>query len=63
MVSGTFTVNGKARSISGKLNGDEFSFTDGGSRYTGRVNSGRIDGSLKNNAGTKAWSATRQTKS
>jgi hypothetical protein len=63
MVSGTLTVNGKARSISGKLNGDELSITDGGSRYTGRVNGERIDGSLKNNAGAKAWSATRQTKS
>lgn len=63
MVSGTLTVNGKARSISGKLSGDELSFTDGGSRYTGRVNGERIDGSLKNNAGAKAWSATRQTKS
>jgi hypothetical protein len=63
MVSGTLTVNGKARSISGKLNGDELSITDGGSRYTGRVNGERIDGSLKNNAGAKAWSATRHTKS
>lgn len=63
MVSGTHTVNGTARSISGKLNGDEISFTDGGSRYTGRVNGERIDGSLKNGAGNKAWTATRQTKS
>jgi len=63
MVSGTLTVSGKARSISGKLNGDEISITDGGARYTGRVNGERIDGSLKNSAGAKAWSATRQTKS
>lgn len=63
MVSGTLTVNGTPRSISGKVNGDEISFTDGGSRYTGRVNGERIDGSLKNGAGNKAWTATRQTKS
>lgn len=61
MVSGTLTVNGTPRSISGKLNGDEISFTDGGSRYTGRVNGERIEGSLKNGAGNKAWTATRQT--
>jgi hypothetical protein len=63
MLTGTLTVAGKPRSISGRLHGDELSITDGGTRYTGRVNGERIEGTMTNSAGTKAWSATRQTKS
>lgn len=63
MLSGTLTVNGAARSVSGKLNGDQISFTDGGTTYAGRVDGERIEGTLKNSAGSKPWSAARQSQS
>jgi hypothetical protein len=41
--------------INGKLNGDQITFTAGGTQYTGRVNGNAMEGSA---AGSK-WSATR----
>jgi SAM-dependent methyltransferase len=55
MISGTLK-NGKVVSpINGKLNGDQISFTAGGTQYTGRVNGNSMEG----NAGGAKWSATR----
>ena len=46
------------RPISGKLNGDEISFTAGGAQYTGRVNGNTIEGTVKGGSNGK-WTATR----
>jgi hypothetical protein len=42
--------------VTGKLNGDQISFTAGEAQFTGTVNGNSIDGALK--SGGK-WSATR----
>ena len=55
MISGTIRNGNVSTPISGKLNGDQISFTAGGVQYTGRVNGNTIDGTA---AGDK-WSATR----
>jgi len=61
MISGTLRNGNVATPISGKLNGDQISFTAGGAQYTGRVNGNAIDGTVKGgNNGT--WSATRAGK-
>ena len=55
MISGTIR-NGKVSTpISGKLNGDQISFTAAGVQYTGRVNGNAMDGT----AGGNKWSAAR----
>src|SRR5262245_22724355 len=56
MVSGTY--NNQAIS-NGKLNGDQISFTAGGSQYTGRVNGTTIDGTVKGGSGG-SWKATKK---
>jgi hypothetical protein len=47
MISGTL---GSAR-VTGKLNGDQITFTAGGTEYTGKVVRDRIEGA--------GWTATR----
>jgi hypothetical protein len=42
--------------ITGKLNGNEISFSAGEAQYTGRISGNAIEGTLKS-GGT--WSATR----
>ena len=57
MVTGTM---GSTPITNGKLRGDQFTFTAGGSQYTGRVNGNRIEGTVAASAGQKtAWQATR----
>ena len=58
MISGTLNSGGKSTQISGKLNGDQISFTAGGSQYSGRVNGNSMEGT----AGGAKWSATRAGK-
>jgi len=58
MISGTLKNGNVITPISGKLNGDEISFTAGGAQYTGRVNGSTIDGTLKGGSNGK-WTATR----
>ena len=58
MISGTLNQGGKSTPISGKLNGDQISFTAGGSQYSGRVNGNSMEGT----AGGAKWSATRAGK-
>jgi hypothetical protein len=58
MISGTLRNGNVTTPISGKLNGDEISFTAGGAQYTGRVNGNTIDGSVKGGNNSK-WTATR----
>jgi SAM-dependent methyltransferase len=58
MISGTLKNGNVITPISGKLNGDEISFTAGGTQYTGRVNGNTIDGSVKGGSNV-TWTATR----
>jgi hypothetical protein len=58
MISGTLRNGNVITPISGKLNGDEISFTAGGAQYTGRVNGNTIDGTVKGGSSSK-WTATR----
>jgi precorrin-6B methylase 2 len=56
MVSGTF--DGKPIS-DGRLRGEDFTFTAGGAKYTGKVNGNSMSGSVSGGGGGK-WSATRK---
>jgi SAM-dependent methyltransferase len=52
------TLNNAAIS-SGKMRGDEISFTAGGTQYTGRVANGAITGTAKAAGSSTNWKATR----
>jgi hypothetical protein len=57
MVSGTLKTGGNTQQVTnGKLNGDQISFTAGGTQYTGRLNGNSIDGSTKSGGN---WHAMR----
>jgi SAM-dependent methyltransferase len=58
MITGTLKNGNVASPINGKLNGDQITFTAGGTQYTGRVNGNSMEG----NAGGAKWSATRSGK-
>jgi SAM-dependent methyltransferase len=58
MISGTLKNGNVITPISGKLNGDQISFTAGGAQYTGRVNGNTIDGTIKGGSNGK-WTANR----
>src|SRR4249919_252496 len=61
MISGTLRNGNVTTPISGKLNGDQISFTAGGAQYTGRVNGNAIEGTVKGGSNS-SWSATRAGK-
>jgi len=58
MVSGTLKNGNVITPISGKLNGDQISFTAGSAQYNGHVNGNTIDGTAKGGSNGK-WTATR----
>ena len=55
MITGTFKSGNTSSQISGKLNGDQISFTAGGTQYSGRVNGN----SMEVSGGGKKLTATR----
>src|SRR5438309_3814555 len=58
MISGSLkSGNNTTQIANGKLNGDEISFSAGGSQYKGRVNGNSIEGTVNNN---NKWRATRR---
>ncbi len=61
MISGTLRNGNVTTPISGKLNGDQISFTAGAAQYSGRVNGNAIEGTVKGGSDGK-WSATRAGK-
>jgi hypothetical protein len=61
MITGTLRNGNVITPISGKLNGDQISFTAGGSQYTGRVNGNAIEGTVKGGS-NGSWSAQRTSK-
>ena len=58
VISGTLKNGSSSSPINGKLNGDQITFTAGGTQYTGRVNGNSIEGT----AGGNKWTATRAGK-
>jgi hypothetical protein len=56
MISGTLKNGSVVTQVTGKLNGEEISFSAGEAQYAGRVSDNSIEGTLK--SGGK-WSATR----
>ena len=63
MLGGSLNSGGKLLKVNGKMNGDEITFSAGGTQYSGRVNGERIEGTIKGGVGAKAWSAIRESKS
>ena len=61
MITGTLRNGNVTTPISGKLNGDQISFTAGGAQYTGRVNGNVIEGTVKGGS-NGSWSAQRTSK-
>jgi SAM-dependent methyltransferase len=61
MVSGTLKSGNVTTPISGKLNGDQISFTAGSAQYSGQVNGNTIDGTVKGGSNGN-WTATRAGK-
>jgi len=61
MISGTLRNGNVTTPISGKLNGDQISFTAGAAQYSGRVNGNAIEGTVKGGSAGN-WSATRAGK-
>jgi SAM-dependent methyltransferase len=58
-VTGTLTSGGKSIAISGKITGDQISFTAGATQFTGKVNGSRIDGMSVAGNSKQAFTATR----
>lgn len=58
MISGTLKNGNTVTPVSGKLSGEQISFTAGGTEYTGRVNGNSMEG----DAGGAKWSATRTSR-
>ena len=59
MISGTVTEGGRVTSISnGRMRGDQISFTAAGAEYRGRVNGGRIEGTVTSGGQAAPWTAT-----
>ena len=59
MVAGTLKTGGKTLQVAnGRLRGDQLSFSAGGAEYRGRVNGGRIEGSVNSGNAASRWSAT-----
>ncbi len=58
MISGTLKNGNASSQITGKLNGDQISFTAGGTQYTGRVSGNSMEGT----AGGNKWNASKAGK-
>ena len=63
MVSGNLkTGNNTTEILSGKLHGNELTFTANGAQYTGKVNGNEIAGIITSGGSTSKWTATRTGK-
>lgn len=60
MVTGVLTAGGKSVPLaSGKLRGDQITFTAAGAEYTGKVSGDRIEGTVAADGKRQAWTAAR----
>ena len=57
MISGELLSGGQRTQVTGKLEGNDITFTAGGVEYSGRVNGNRMDGVRADNK--QRWTATR----
>jgi SAM-dependent methyltransferase len=60
IVKGTLAVGSGNENISGRLRGDEITFTANGSNYRGKVSGNTITGTVATSKGEVAWTATRK---
>jgi SAM-dependent methyltransferase len=56
---GTLTSSGKSVDVTGKLRGNEISWSAGGQEYSGVVRGNRIEGSTRTGSQSTNWTATR----
>jgi SAM-dependent methyltransferase len=59
LVSGTLTTAGKSIDVTGRLRGDQITWTAGGQEYSGVVRGNRIEGTTGTGSGSNSWTATR----
>ena len=59
MLSGSLKNGSQSTAISGRVRGDEISFTAGSAEYHGRVTGKGIEGTVKTNGATSPWKAER----
>jgi SAM-dependent methyltransferase len=59
MVSGTLRSSAGPQEVSGRLRGEEITFTAAGAVYSGRVNGRSIEGTVVSDGKTSKWTATR----
>jgi SAM-dependent methyltransferase len=59
MVTGNLTLGGKTTAVTGKLRGDQFTFTADGVEYTGKVAGNRIEGARTVNGKKENWTASK----
>ncbi|MSQ51269.1 MAG: class I SAM-dependent methyltransferase [Betaproteobacteria bacterium] len=60
MVSGTLTAEGNTVPVSGRLRGEQLSFTADGAQYEARVNGSAMEGTRKAAGSSSAFSAARK---
>ena len=60
VVSGTLSADGKSIPVSGRLRGEQITFTAGGAQYDGRVSGNAISGTRKAGNSSGAFSAARK---
>ncbi len=58
-ITGTLEVNGEEIAVTGKLKGDQISFSSDEAEYSGSVNGDTMSGTLKSESGNGAWEAVR----
>jgi Methyltransferase domain len=58
-VYGTLTAAGKSVEVTGKLRGNQISWTAGGQEYSGVVRGNQIEGATRAGSGSTNWTATR----
>ena len=60
VVTGSLTTDGKSIPVSGRLRGEQFTFTAGGAQYDGHVNGSTISGTRKAGNASASFSAARK---
>ena len=59
IISGTLTGGPAPAEVTGKLRGNEITFTAGGADYTGVIKGDAIEGAVRSGSDTTSWRATR----
>ena len=60
VVSGTLATDGKTVPVSGRLRGEQFTFTAGGAQYDARVNGNAMEGTRKVAGSSSSFNASRK---